>query len=383
MAESIKWTKLGLKAIQPPAKGRVVYHDPECRNLILTVTEKGTKTFSRYGRVHGKPERIRIGTFPEWSIENARLKCIALSGDIARGINPADVIRANRKADTLADAWTWYFENHAKPHKRSWRKDLARWNNHLKRHGHIRLNAITRDMVTAWHQEIGAKAPQQANIVLTMLQTIMRHAVQNGLIPSSPLAGMRRFAAKPKERYLTADEMPAFFDAMDILKPHQVAFILLCLMTGARRSNVCAMRWDELDFNNQVWIVPAEKSKNKRTLHIPLSAEAIDVIKSRHNDSAWVFPSSHSTTGHMTEVKVFWKKLLNAANIKHIRVHDLRHTVATWQANRGVSMQIIGKSLAQSNLKSTERYSHIAQDPVRESLERTFADIKQASEKKS
>lgn len=384
MGESIKWTMTGLAAIQPPASGRKVYHDPKCSNLTLTVTSKGTKTFARYGRVHGKPERIRIGTFPEWTIENARLKCQALSGDIARGVNPMDQVRSQRSAKTLRDAWEWYLERYAKKHKRSWGKDVSRWENHLATRGHIPLRSITRDMIVEWHQSIGSNAPQQANLVLSQLQAIFQHAVLNKWMDSSPIVKIKRFKAVKHERYLSADELPAFFKTLDDLLPGPKAFVLLCLMTGARRSNICAMEWAEIDFEQRLWTVPADKSKNRQTLHIALSDDAITVLESRRNNgSPWVFPSSHSKSGHMTEVKKFWAKLIKAAGIQHIRIHDLRHTVGTWAANRGVSLQIIGKSLAQMSLSATQRYAHVMQDPARESLETTFRDIKAASEKES
>lgn len=384
MSDQPRWTKTGLEAIVPPVKGRAVYHDPDCPNLILTVTEKGTKTFSRYGRVHGRPERIRIGAFPAWSIQNARIKCQALTGDIARGMNPAEDTRQKRSAKTLADAWDWYFENHSKPHKRSWKKDLARWDNHLKGYGHVPLRLVTHEMVNQWHQKIGVKAPQQANLVVAMLQSIFRCAIKNQWVTASPCAGITRFKGAKHTRYLRAEEMATFFEKLDNLKPNAKACVLLCLMTGARRSNVCAMTWSEIDFEEQRWTIPAEKSKNKRTLHIPLSSDAIEVLMSRRaNGSSWVFPSTHSVSGHMTEVKKFWAKLLADTGLEYLRMHDLRHTVASWQANRGVSMRIIQDSLAQSTSRSTERYAHLSQDPVRESLAKTFEDIKAAADKKS
>jgi integrase len=378
-----RWTQKELEKIPAPETGRAVYHDPGCRSLILVVTPKGTKTWLRYGRIDGKPTRIRIGTFPDFSIDSAREACRILTGDIARGDNPAIARREKRGEKTLQQLWEWYFESYAKKHKRSWKKDEQRWKNQVSPHASLKLSQCTRDWAEAVQRQVhDTCGPAASNLALELIRAMFNHAIKKKWATIEPTKGIKRYTAVKRERFLQADELPRFFSALELMKADERDFILLCLMTGVRRANVMSMMWAEVDFTSAIWCIPPEKAKAKRLIRIPLGDDVMALLlPRRENGSQWVFPNENSTTGHMVEPKRFWKDFKAKAELENLNIHDLRHTIASWQAALGTPLLMIAKSLGQASTISTERYSHINTDPVRKSMTQAYEAIKAAGAK--
>jgi integrase len=133
------------------------------------------------------------------------------------------------------------------------------------------------------------------------------------------------------------------------------------------------MRWDELSQTataQRQWIIP--KPKNGEPHVVPLVPEAVAILKERRkrvaSNSEWVFPSD-SASGHVTDVKNGWTKLLKEAKITNLRVHDLRRTLGSWQASAGVSLTIIGGTLGHKSTAATQVYARLQQDnPVRQAM---------------
>lgn len=108
----------------------------------------------------------------------------------------------------------------------------------------------------------------------------------------------------------------------------------------------------------------------------------MDILKSRQaseNPSPFVFPSSTSASGHLEEPKRGWQRIIERANIKDLRIHDLRRSLGSWQASTGASLSIIGKSLGHKNVATTAIYARLNLDPVRESVETATAAMLEAA----
>lgn len=197
-------------------------------------------------------------------------------------------------------------------------------------------------------------------------------------------------------------------------------YIWLSLLSGARKANVLAMRWDEINWTRQEWRIP--DTKNSEPVTIPISERASKILKARHNDkiSLWVFPSPRNTKKHLADPKKTWERVRKKATIffwqKHpeyndvikqalssmhknlsihrqyltiiayaekkdielplglmdLRLHDIRRTVGSYQAINGTSLAIIGKSLGHKSQQATQVYSRLNLDPVRASMEQAF-----------
>jgi len=167
--------------------------------------------------------------------------------------------------------------------------------------------------------------------------------------------GVQRFKEKSRERFLHVDEMPAFFKALDEEQNDTLRdYFLVTLLTGARRSNVAAMRWDQLHLDRGTWTIP--DTKNGLPLVVPLVPHVIAILERRKDDagkSPFVF-AGHGRTGHIVEPKSAWARILERANITDLRIHDLRRTLGSWMAAAGTSLPIIGKPWAQVASHNTD-----------------------------
>jgi integrase len=147
---------------------------------------------------------------------------------------------------------------------------------------------------------------------------------------------------------------------------HMRDYFLLALLTGVRRSNVLAMRWDEINLIRDEWRI-ITKGNSAQT--VTLSPEVVTILSERQQaaNSEWVFPGT-GKTGHLVEPKKAWQRLLDRAGLSDLRIHDLRRTLGSWQAKTGASLLIIGKSLNHKSTQSTAIYARLDLEPVRESV---------------
>jgi len=379
-APRLAFTKKSLEALPlPPAGKRLYAYDLKTPGLGVQVTSTGTITFQLYRKVQGRPERMTLGRFPAMTVEQAKRKAAQLNGVIAQGQNPADRKRAARAEMTLRELFDLYLERHARPHKKSWREDEANFKRYLTPWQHRKLSDIKKAHVQALHADIGNitgpvkrrgdGGPYAANRLLALLRCLFNRAADWGWEGINPAKGIRPFREKSRERFLQADELPRFFKALSE-EPNQTIrdFLLISLLTGARRGNVLAMKWEDVNLERATWTIPDTKAGIAVT--VPLVPEAVALLVERQAGAKgpYVFPSN-SKTGHLVEPKVAWTRLLKRAGIEDLHMHDLRRTLGSWQASQGASLTIIGKSLGHRNVSTTAIYSRLNLDPVRRSVE--------------
>jgi integrase len=279
----------------------------------------------------------------------------------------------------LGQLWAWWLE-WAKGHKRSWQGDEWIWNARLKPWTSRKLSAIRQSDVAALHAKIGREhGNYSANRMLSLLGAMFNASHNLGWkCGDNPTEHVQRFKETPRERFLTADELPAFFDALNA-EPNRAMrdFFILALLTGARRSNVQALEWTALDLDRGLWMITADDAKGGKALVLPLVEPAVKLLRERRaltNGSPYVFPSS-GKTGHLVEPKTAWKRILKRAGLEGVRVHDLRRTLGSWQALGGASLPIIGRSLGHAQARSTAVYAKLTVDPVRESVSKATTAI--------
>jgi integrase len=422
VAQRITFTKAAIQALRA-AGDRVTYHDNKVPGLQLRVTPGGVKTFSVYRRVKGGgPERITLGTFPGTTVEQARRRAGKVNSAIDGGGNPAEAKRAHRSEIVFAGLFAEYLERHAKPGKRTWRQDESQYKLYLaKPLGAKKLSSIDRSNVATLHSAVTRlSGPVTANRALALLSSVFGWAVSAGLWDANPVKGIRRNAERSRDRFLQADELPRFYAAL-AEEPNDTVrdYFLMSLLTGARRANVLAMKWVEIDFKRAEWRIPRTKNNDPQT--IPLMPEAVTILVERQagSESVFVFPGL-GKSGHLVEPKGGWRRIFDRdeltqlatrlsaaggrfaipegeslgetlerarrvakrlridpakARIRDVRIHDLRRTLGSWQARTGASLSIIGKSLSHKSVQTTAIYSRLDIDPVRESMERATSAI--------
>lgn len=385
----IRFTKQAIQALEPAEK-RFYVHDDEQRGLVLAVQPTGVKAFYLYRWVDAKPERVRLGGWPDLTVEQARRLARSKIGNIADGSNPADDRRKRRAEITIAEAWE-SFITHTKEHRRpnTAREYQRQFDAHLKPWGNRPLRDVQRADVKLLVDRIGREAPYMANRVLATTRRLFNYAAETfDYTGENPTKHVKRFPEQSRERFLDENEIAAFLAAVDA-EPDQTwkDFFKLALFTGARRSNLQAMKWDDLDLAGNAWTVPADQSKNGREMRIMLVPEAVAVLNERRKSkgkktkSPFVFPGRGST-GHVTEPKKAWATLLERAGLKNLRVHDLRRSLGSWAAIAGGSLLHIGKALGHRSPQSTAIYARLSDAPVRETVGKAVEAMIAAAGKK-
>ncbi len=372
---TLRFTQKRLEELQcPPGKPNIYVHDADTKGLTLYVSQSGVKSFYLYKRIGGKPTRLKLGRWPdELSIDDARREAVKASGEVAKGNNPHRDRLTARRETTLGELWTIHLE-HARQHNRpsSVAENESQYRTHLERWAGRRLSEITRADVERLHRSIGEKSGKYAaNRMLALLSHMYRvTATRIGFAGPNPCAGIEKFKERSRDRYLTSEELPKFFAALDQEPEIFRDLFRMALLTGARRSNLQAMAWVDVDLSRKVWSIPADDAKAGEPIHVPIVGEAAEILTRRRNadpNGEYVFPS-RGATGHIVEIKSSWDRITKRAGITGLRPHDLRRSTGSWLAAAGVSLPIIGKLLGHRNASTTQVYARLALDPVREGV---------------
>lgn len=407
METKFNFTKAAIDGLPLPEPGkRATFQDTRATGLQLRVTSSGVKTFSLLRRIKGgKLERLTLGRYPDMTIEQARKQAAQFNLEIESGDNPAQAKRqARHQADaelTLGQAFERYVSDYLIPHGKrtavTLQENFARYLGTVpeglkKTHGRERakpacavnwekrkLSAIqsgeVRRLMIALKDEIGAPT---ANRTLELLRAIYNKVIAWKLYSGeNPCHGLEKFRTRTRERFLTGEELPRFFTELGQVENRDFRdFVLVSLTTGARKSNVLAMRWADINFDYQMWTVPGEFSKNGDPLTLPLTTAALEVLQGRREvHPEWVFPASRSASGHMENPKKHWAALLKAAGLEDLRLHDLRRSLGSWAAMSGASLSIIGRALGHKSVDATQIYARLQIDPVREAMERATSQM--------
>lgn len=370
MLKKFNFTKKSIERLPIPESGkREVYHDTETQGLQIRVTS--VKTFFVNRRIKGgNPERITIGRYPDITIEQARRKTKEIIYEIAEGKNPAEVKRIGKAELKFSELFTEYMERHSKPNKKTWNEDIEKYKRHLmKPLGAKKLSAIERRHIALIHSKITKDGhPTTANRILALISSIFGWAISAGLWEKNPAICIKRNKENSRDRFIQGEELPRFFQALSE-EPNETIrdYVLLSLLTGARRSNVLSMKWTDINFDRAEWRIKETKNGTPQT--VPLSPEAIKLLHNRKpmEDTVFVFPGI-GKHGHLMEPKKGWNRILERAGIEDLRIHDLRRTLGSWQAKTGASLAIIGKSLNHKNPNTTAIYARLDLDPIRDSV---------------
>lgn len=322
---TFNFTKRSIEAISSPGK-IMTFHDIKTRGLKLVVRPTGIKTFILYRKLRGKPERFTLGRYPDLTVEQARTKVVALNSLIAQGTHPKDAFRKEKLEMTLQECFFKYLKQHAKIHKKTWREDERQFERYLTGLKTKKISQISREELQKLHAHIGEKhGIYAANRLMATLRCVFNKAIEWGWSHPNPVIGIKKFKEKSRDRFIQGDELPRFFQAL-AEEPNETArdYILMSLLTGARKTNVLSMSWHDINFGQMTWRIPETKSGESHT--VPLVPTAIALLKKRYQtrkSDTYVF-ASHGKKGYLDDPKKAWQRILKNANINNLRLHDLR-----------------------------------------------------------
>jgi len=380
------------------SKRRHVLWDDAVTGFGLRVYPSGNKTFVFRYELAGRQRWLTIGEYGPLTVQQARKRAMKARALAADGEDPARARQERAERHTaLRELADEHLDDLAPSVKASTLEGYRRLlDNHiLPTFGTWRCDAITEADVRRWHRKVGTKRPGKgrrkrggpyaANRSLELLRSLLDTAHRRGLRSGpNPCDAVEDYRESKRERFLSAAELARVGDALGDLEDagkvstHAAAAIRLLLFTGCRTGEILKLRWSDLDLERGIANLPDAKA-GARAVH--LNAPALAVIDSLPRTAGHPFVIEGQKAGErMKSLQRPWGRVREAAGVPDVRLHDLRHTVGAWGASGGDSLLIVGALLGHRRAASTERYAHLAADPVRQASERVGAAIATALE---
>jgi integrase len=367
LPNKFRLTKTVVAALPAPAKGIAVYWDNDERTpgLGLRIMPSGRRVFFLQCRTKvGRGVKITLGNAalitPDQAREAARkaLATVELGGDPAADRKAARRAQEEKTAEpTLAAAWATLERDHLptlrdhtrRSYSQAWRLCVA--GTALAR---AKLSTITRTDIERLHRAATVEhGPYSANRMLGMLSVLF---VREGA--DNPCRGVKKHHEEGRERYLTTVELERVLRHLgDDAASKAIEFLLL---TGARRGEVLSMCWRDFNADTSEWVKPSATTKDKLRHRVPLSPEAVALLDSLPHHGDRVF---------LTNRKLLWQRwdaIRAAAGVPDVRLHDLRHSYASFLISGGASLPVIGRLLGHARPQTTARYAHVADQVARE-----------------
>jgi integrase len=394
-------TRLSLRTVNAAAPGDrdVFLWDEDLKGFGLKITPSGAKIYVAQGRINGRPKRYTIGRHGSpWTPDLARQEAEDILYAMSKGEDPTEAKRKARKDLSVAELVDLYFaegcgtkkastiavetglaERHVKPRlgkrmlKSLSRADLEKFLADVAA-GKTKANVKTK----ARGRAIVKGGQGTANRTMDLIASMLAFAVTRELRPDNPARGVRKFKPKVRERFLSPKELADLGTALSAAlaegeNRHAVYAIRLLMLTGCRKSEILTLRWDWIDTTHGVLRLPDSKTGSKT---VPLGAPALELLAGlpRVDGSSHVFPST-TGKGHLVGIQKIWSCIRAKAGLDEVRLHDLRHSYASVGASGGDSLYVIGKLLGHNQQRTTQRYAHLADDPVRAAADRISKQI--------
>jgi integrase len=346
----------------------------------------GGKSFFIDYRLDGRQRRFTIGPFPRWSADAARERAKKLRKEIDRGVDPAGDKRERREAPTVQDLIDRYIEDHLPkktvPEQRieDEKKMLTEIGNKLGKH--TKVAEVHGGDVAEMHRRITESGrPVRANRILAICSKMFSLALVpkagetlpwRDAVAGNPSKGIERNHEEPRERYFSKSELERIADALETYPGVAADCIRLVMLTGCRPGEAMQAEWSEFK-EPGYWIKPSAHVKQRKTHRLPLSPPAVELMERlrKRRKGNFVFPGdiagqSLQTLHHVWEHVRQHAELEKDEKGRGARPYDLRHTFASVAVGGGLNLPIIGKLLGHTQTRTTQRYAHIADDPLRE-----------------
>lgn len=369
----VNFTKsfLATGLICPAGKRRAEYCDRDCPGLLLEVRATPGSAPTWYVRYKQPTTKyMRLGDTRGMSLEQARKAAAVFKAQLAS--TPSAEVTTSNGEMTLEELVV----NHVNPHngmrKRSHWRDLQFYKRIGPRFGHLKLKEINRKDVQVFHNGLVTHeclAPATADHHVVYLRRLLNLAIQWDLLDSNPLKGISLMKVdNKKERYLSDDEARQLVDVLMTDLAFGASYLLLFLLsTGARLNEAMQAKWDQIDMEKGVWRIPATNSKSKKMRTVPLNDSAMWVLDQlwTRNEHPHLFVNKRTRKPFVTITRA-WYRLRKKAGIEGLRIHDLRHSFASFLVNGGRSLYEVQQILGHSDPKVTMRYAHLSAAVLRE-----------------
>lgn len=363
-------TKRTVETLQTAQSDFLVF-DSELRGFGVRVFPSGRKSFLVQYRNGGRTRRIKIGTFGALTADEARQQAKQLLGQVAKGENPAQDIHDRRRAATVSEICDRFLDEHVavrcKPVTAvEYRRVIVQ---RIKpAFGSHRIVDITRADVSELHHKL-RDIPYMANRVLAVLSKMFNLAEIWGMRPdgSNPCRHVKKYPEKKRERFLSELELQRLGATLHELEasgeelPSAINAIRLLIVTGCRLNEIKTLKWEYIDGG---YINLPDSKTGARSIAIgPAVKDVLEGIE-RYPDNPYVIAGAVAGKC-LHNMQKPWRRIRDRAGLPEVRIHDLRHTFASRALANGIDIPTVGKLLGHTQLQTTMRYAHLADEAVR------------------
>ncbi|MBA3814510.1 MAG: tyrosine-type recombinase/integrase [Alphaproteobacteria bacterium] len=368
-----KFTKRFVESIVPDPQKMIKHWDSELKGFGLIVLPSGRRTYCvQYRNAQRVQKMFKIGVHGQVTTEEARVLAKKYLSGVVHGHDPVKVKKESRDLPTLNELARDYVLFHGgKKQPKSLKEDQRLLKTIiLPALGTSLVAKISRRDVEALHRD-HQKTSYQANRVISVLSKMFTLANTWGWCEDNPAKGVQRYQEEKRKRWLAADELKVLWKVLDeYSNQHTAALFRLLILTGARSGELLPSTWDQFNLEASVWTKPSRLTKQREEEHVPLSPQAIEIVRAMQSQSTSPFLFPGKVEGKpLQEVKTAWNTIRKKSGFLDLRIHDLRHTYASHLVSSGLSLSIIGKLLGHTQASTTQRYAHLADEPLRQATE--------------
>ncbi len=370
-----KLTKRLVESIKPNPERDIVVWDSELPGFGIRVWPSGKRTYILFFRTtEGRQRKPTIGQHGPITTEQARNIALQWLSQVKQGADPGKDKFTARNAPTITELADRYMSEHAKVKKRpgSVQADETLLRLHiLPRLGTMKINAIDRKDIAQLHHAMRDR-PGAANRTIALLSKMFNLAEKWSLRPdgSNPCRHIEKYKERKIERFLSSDELARLGEVLNEVErtrtemPSVIPAIRLLLFTGCRLSEILTLQWDDVDLENQCLRLRESKTGAKVVYLPPAAIEVLEEIE-RHENNPYVIAGAKPGS-HLVNLQKPWQRIRAMADLDDVRIHDLRHSFASVAVASGLSLPMIGALLGHTQPQTTQRYAHLAADPLRQ-----------------
>lgn len=360
----------------PPRPEKLIQHwDTALKGFGVIVLPSGRRTYCiQYRNQNRIIKRLKIGVHGQITTEEARELAKKRLAQVTYGEDPAEKKKAMASIPTMEELAHEYSLKHGnRKRSKSQEEDSFMLKQFiLPAFGAKPVPSITFQDIQNLHLQL-KETPYRANRILALLSKMFSLSISWRWRPDNPVMGIERYPEEKRDRWLNEEELNRLWNILDKYSHHLTAYVFkLLLLTGARKGEVIQATWDQFDLEKGVWTKPSHLTKQKKKEHLPLSEKALKVLHTlkelNSQNSPYLFPGRIKGEP-IKEIKTFWKTILKEAGLQNVRIHDLRHTHASHLVSSGLSLSIVGKLLGHTQASTTQRYAHLADEPLRQAAE--------------
>jgi integrase len=379
-----------IKSLPTPKTKHKIHWDDRITGFGIRITNNDAKSFVLRYVINGRERKCTIGGYPELSCSAARDIATQLKGEISKGYDPLEKKREINSTPTVREFSKDFMKAREKSLRKGTFESYQKW--YLEKYilpefGSLKINSITKREVEKFHASF-SETPIMGNRLLRLLKTMFNTAISWDIVAKNPTQDIKNFPEHKRERYLSDNELKKLFEVLneeEMVDTMNVNAVKLILLTGSRKGEVLSARWEDFNLETGVWLKPAILTKQNKNTYTPLNGEVLEIVKAMKKK---ITPDDQiSSTGkkiistkeylffnprlgaHLQDIKRFWARICDKAEIKNAKIHDLRHTFASILVSNGVGLEVIGKLIGHSNVTTTQRYAHLANNALKQATD--------------